>query len=60
VKKRLPELRSLPVGDGKIMSSFHGHGVRHRSGVASSEKLEGDRIGSDETRCTHRRSALYR
>jgi hypothetical protein len=41
------------------VSSFHDHGVRNGSGAASSEKLEGKRMGSDGTGCTHRRSTLY-
>jgi hypothetical protein len=41
------------------MSSFCDHGVRNRSDVASSEKLEDERMGSDETGRTHRCSALY-
>jgi hypothetical protein len=41
------------------MSSFRSHGVRNGSGAASSEKLEGERMGSDGTGRTHRRSALY-
>jgi hypothetical protein len=41
------------------VSSFRGHGVRNGSGVASSEKLEGERLGNDGTGHTHRYSALY-
>jgi hypothetical protein len=41
------------------VSSFRGHRVRNGSGVASSEKLEGKRMGGDGTECTHRRSTLY-
>jgi hypothetical protein len=47
------------VGDGKIVSSFYGHGVRNGSSAASSEKLEGKRMGSDGTGRTHRCSVLY-
>jgi hypothetical protein len=47
------------VGDGKIVSSFHGHEVRNGSGAASSKKLEGERMGSDGTGHTHWRSTLY-
>jgi hypothetical protein len=48
-----------PVGDGEIMSSFHGHGVRNRSSATSSERLEDERLESDGTGHTHRCSALY-
>jgi hypothetical protein len=35
------------------MSSFRDHGVRNGSSAASSEKLEGKRMGSDGTGRTH-------
>jgi hypothetical protein len=41
------------------VSSFRGHGVRNGSNAASSEKLEGERMGSDGTGCTNQHSALY-
>jgi hypothetical protein len=40
--------------------NFHGHGVRNGSGAVTSEKLEGERMESDGTGCTHRRSVYMR
>jgi hypothetical protein len=48
------------VSDGKIVINFHGHGVRNGSGAVTSEKLEGERMESDGTGCTHRRSVYMR
>jgi hypothetical protein len=59
----LLEARSIVAGrlvsDGKMVSNFRGHGVRNGSSAASSEKLTGERMGSDGTGCTHRCSTLY-